>query len=129
VPDENGELHNILDEPRWLDSFQIPRAGGRVVFRSRFADYTGHWTHHCHILAHEDLGMMQLIETASDPAQASYSARSRVASPSASGPATDAIYPRPSLELSYRQNVSFVDQTPTGQAFSGFPIEVPVLEG
>ena len=39
VPDEQGRLHNILDAPRWMDTMTIPR-GGRVVFRSRFADYT-----------------------------------------------------------------------------------------
>ena len=41
VPDEQGRLHNLLDEPRWMDTVSIPRNGGRVVFRSRFADYTG----------------------------------------------------------------------------------------
>ncbi len=38
------------------------RAGGRVVFRSRFADYIGTWVNHCHILMHEDHGMMQAVE-------------------------------------------------------------------
>ena len=41
VPDEQGRLHNMLDAPRWMDTVAIPR-GGRVVFRSRFADYVGH---------------------------------------------------------------------------------------
>ena len=36
VPDENGNLINILDEPRWQDVVWLPRNGGRVVFRSRF---------------------------------------------------------------------------------------------
>ena len=58
VPDEQGRLHNILDAPCWMDTVSIPR-GGRVVFRSRFADYTGYWVNHCHILMHEDHGMMQ----------------------------------------------------------------------
>ncbi len=34
IPDENGELHNILDAPRWQDVIWIPRHTGRVVFRS-----------------------------------------------------------------------------------------------
>jgi hypothetical protein len=45
-----------------MDTVSIPRNGGRVVFRSRFADYTGKWIHHCHILMHEDMGMMQEVE-------------------------------------------------------------------
>ena len=30
--------------------------------RTRFVDYTGLYVQHCHILAHEDRGMMQLLE-------------------------------------------------------------------
>ena len=41
VPDEQGRLHNMLSAPEWMDTVSIPR-GGRVVFRSRFADYVGH---------------------------------------------------------------------------------------
>ena len=80
VPDENGELHNILEEPVWLDIVSIPRNGGRVVFRSRFADYTGTWIHHCHILMHEDMGMMQKIACGEDPAEANYNPKPHVAS-------------------------------------------------
>ena len=58
----------------WWDVFGIPGArvdpnpGGTVIIpgyfkmRSRFADYPGQYVLHCHILAHEDRGMMQLIE-------------------------------------------------------------------
>jgi len=34
--------------------------------RSRFADFTGLYVFHCHILAHEDHGMMQLVEVVSN---------------------------------------------------------------
>jgi FtsP/CotA-like multicopper oxidase with cupredoxin domain len=30
--------------------------------RTRFSDYTGQYVLHCHILAHEDRGMMELVE-------------------------------------------------------------------
>lgn len=30
--------------------------------RSRFADFTGKFVIHCHILGHEDRGMMQVVE-------------------------------------------------------------------
>jgi FtsP/CotA-like multicopper oxidase with cupredoxin domain len=35
---------------------------GYFKMRSRFADFTGQYVLHCHILAHEDRGMMQLVE-------------------------------------------------------------------
>ena len=31
VPDEQGRLHNLLEEPQWMDTVSIPRNGGRVV--------------------------------------------------------------------------------------------------
>ena len=41
----------------------------------------------------------------------------------------NAIYPPPSPEVMYRQNLSFVDSSPElGQVFPGFPIDVPTLE-
>jgi FtsP/CotA-like multicopper oxidase with cupredoxin domain len=58
----------------WWDVFSMPGAkqftvGTKTVvipgyfrFRSRFADYPGQYVLHCHILAHEDRGMMELIE-------------------------------------------------------------------
>jgi len=35
---------------------------GEFTFRSRFLDYTGKFVFHCHILQHEDGGMMQVVE-------------------------------------------------------------------
>ena len=35
---------------------------GHFKFRSNFVDFTGQYVLHCHILAHEDRGMMQLVE-------------------------------------------------------------------
>ena len=35
--------------------------------RSRFVDFTGQYVLHCHILIHEDRGMMQLIEVTATP--------------------------------------------------------------
>jgi FtsP/CotA-like multicopper oxidase with cupredoxin domain len=71
----------------WWDVFPIP--SGRTVtsvtpagkitvnvpgyfkMRSRFVDYTGYYVIHCHILAHEDRGMMTIVEVA--PARTPYS--------------------------------------------------------
>jgi len=129
VPDEQGRLHNLLDEPRWMDTVSIPRNGGRVVFRSRFADFTGRWIHHCHILMHEDMGMMQEVECVDDVSASNATPRARVASDTMTDEDVSAIYPRPSTEVAYRQGLSFVDANPeTGQQFPGFEIEVPKLQ-
>jgi FtsP/CotA-like multicopper oxidase with cupredoxin domain len=129
VPDENGNLHNILEEPRWMDTVPIPRNGGRVVFRSRFLDFVGTWVHHCHILLHEDNGMMQVVECTDESERADYNPRAAVASHAMDAAEVDQIYPPPSIELMYRQGVGFVDPSPeTGQVYPGFPHDPPVLE-
>jgi FtsP/CotA-like multicopper oxidase with cupredoxin domain len=69
----------------WWDTFPIPLAKvvpegtpgavkvndkyvlrGYFKMRTRFVDFTGEFVQHCHILAHEDRGMMQLLEVASN---------------------------------------------------------------
>ncbi|GGG57000.1 hypothetical protein GCM10011374_19790 [Kocuria dechangensis] len=50
-----------LAEPVWLDVVNIP-ARGRVVVRVAFDDFPGRTVYHCHILDHEDLGMMGTVE-------------------------------------------------------------------
>jgi len=129
VPDAKGELHNILAEPTWMDTVPIPRNGGRVVFRSRFDDFVGTWVNHCHILLHEDNGMMQAMECTDDARQVNYRPRPKVASHAMSGAEVDAIYPKPSLEIMYRQNIQFVDPSDVGgYEFPGFPFDVPRLD-
>ena len=54
----NGEP---LAEPVWRDTVVVPRLGS-VTFRSRFLDFTGRLVLHCHMLNHEELGMMQVVE-------------------------------------------------------------------
>ena len=50
----------------WMDTVLIPpqRFGvpGRVVMRTRIRRFIGQFVLHCHILGHEDRGMMQLVE-------------------------------------------------------------------
>ena len=59
----------------WQDTIAIPPAKistnaagqitnvtpGRVTIRQTYLDFTGTYVLHCHILAHEDRGMMQLV--------------------------------------------------------------------
>lgn len=45
----------------WWDDIALP-VGGYVKMRSRFVDFTGAYVLHCHILGHEDRGMMEMVE-------------------------------------------------------------------
>jgi FtsP/CotA-like multicopper oxidase with cupredoxin domain len=54
-----------LAEPIWLDTAIVPR-NGSITFRSRFLDFTGKYMLHCHMINHEDLGMMQVVEVYAD---------------------------------------------------------------
>jgi FtsP/CotA-like multicopper oxidase with cupredoxin domain len=80
APQAPSSTNNI-----WWDVFPIPSgitvswAGtaasvpvpGYFKMRSRFVDYSGYYVIHCHILAHEDRGMMTVVEVA--PAASPYS--------------------------------------------------------
>ncbi|MFL6276708.1 MAG: multicopper oxidase domain-containing protein [Blastocatellia bacterium] len=59
----NNPLMNSQGQP-----VQVP---GYFKMRSRFVDYIGYYVLHCHILAHEDRGMMTVVEVA--PARSLYS--------------------------------------------------------
>jgi FtsP/CotA-like multicopper oxidase with cupredoxin domain len=48
-------------ERDWRDTVVVPR-NGSVTFRSRFLDFTGRFVLHCHMMNHEELGMMQVVE-------------------------------------------------------------------
>lgn len=51
---------------RWQDTIALPGSSisgpGSVKFKTRFSDFAGAFVIHCHILQHEDLGMMQKVE-------------------------------------------------------------------
>jgi len=54
-------------EPYWADTIALPPDGSpfnptSVTFRTRFRDFRGAFVMHCHMLAHEDMGMMQMVE-------------------------------------------------------------------
>ncbi len=53
-------------QPYWADTVALPHGTpehpGSVTFRSRFLDFKGAYVLHCHMLAHEDMGMMQVVE-------------------------------------------------------------------
>ncbi len=54
-------------EPYWADTIALPPGGSptaptSVTFRTRFLDFAGTFVMHCHMIAHEDMGMMQAVE-------------------------------------------------------------------
>jgi len=84
-PDTWKDCHPTIPPNIWWDVFPIPSgspamdkdgipfmddqgkpivAPGYFKMRSRFADYAGQYVLHCHILAHEDRGMMTIVEVA-----------------------------------------------------------------
>jgi hypothetical protein len=54
----NGRPYNARS---LQDTVTLP-AGGTVRIRMRFGDFVGAFVYHCHILAHEDAGMMAVVE-------------------------------------------------------------------
>lgn len=50
----------------WWDTFAIP-PNGYFKMRTRFTDFTGKFVLHCHILGHEDRGMMQVVQVVPKP--------------------------------------------------------------
>lgn len=52
--------------PAWKDVVIVP-ARSAVTVRTRFSDFTGRTMYHCHILDHEDLGMMATLEISARP--------------------------------------------------------------
>lgn len=74
--DGNPLVQPTVTLPVWMDTVNVPAATGfgptgpgpdfkpgSVTFRTRFEDFAGQFVLHCHLLDHEDMGMMQLVET------------------------------------------------------------------
>jgi len=58
-------------QPRdWRDTVQVP-VGGNVTIRFMTKDFTGPFPFHCHVTAHQGVGMMQLVEVVEEPSQCS----------------------------------------------------------
>lgn len=57
----NGELPENSPLRRWQDVVAVP-PGGFVKFLTHYKDFKGRFVIHCHILRHEDRGMMRVVE-------------------------------------------------------------------
>ena len=65
---------NGPDDPtnwRWWDTILVP-FNATVNTRSRYVNYDGKYVFHCHILIHEDAGMMQDFTVYADPSSTDY---------------------------------------------------------
>ncbi|SDY80316.1 Multicopper oxidase [Modestobacter sp. DSM 44400] len=62
-----AEAGRPIDDIRWQDVVNIPAAGGEVTVRVAFDQFGGRTVYHCHILDHEDRGMMGVIEAQQPP--------------------------------------------------------------
>lgn len=52
-----------LSTPLWRDTYVLTKySGDTLTFESNFTDFTGKFVEHCHVIAHEDLGMMSSVE-------------------------------------------------------------------
>ena len=58
VLDRNGVPEPYLS---WKDSVNVPKHS-KVRIAIRFEHFPGKWMYHCHILDHEDMGMMGILE-------------------------------------------------------------------
>lgn len=59
------KINGVAITPYWADTIALPsgsaEAPGSITFRMRFIDFTGPYVMHCHMLVHEDMGMMQAV--------------------------------------------------------------------
>jgi len=58
---------NGQPEPRTYEDTSLIPPNGELIIRTRFTDFDGKFVYHCHILGHEDAGMMGVVEVV-DPA-------------------------------------------------------------
>jgi FtsP/CotA-like multicopper oxidase with cupredoxin domain len=55
------DVPEIQEAKAWKDTVNVPM-GESVRVRIPFQDFPGRMSYHCHILDHEDLGMMAVVE-------------------------------------------------------------------
>jgi FtsP/CotA-like multicopper oxidase with cupredoxin domain len=60
-PGSNNIWQDTIDLPPGKSNADDSITPGSVLIRHQFVDFTGTYVLHCHILAHEDRGMMQLV--------------------------------------------------------------------
>lgn len=123
--DHDGNL-TVYDPPLWMDTANIPR-DGKIVVRLRLQNYQGKAVFHCHILNHEDEGMMSVIEfiTAEPKTETVTSAGGAFVSPDYEGQVTARFQPwsvAVDTEVTYQYHSS--PNQPTVQVAPAIPAEM-----
>ncbi len=55
---DSGYASLYTKTPAWKDTIVVPKMGGKITLLVSIKDYTGMTMFHCHIVEHEDIGMM-----------------------------------------------------------------------
>lgn len=59
----DGHRRSMLDTPLWRDTFVLTgKNDDSFTFETNFLDFIRRFPDHCHIVSHEDLGMMEIVE-------------------------------------------------------------------
>jgi FtsP/CotA-like multicopper oxidase with cupredoxin domain len=66
-PFQVTRINGVRIDPYWADTIALPPGGTpeeptSVTLRVRFLNFRGTFVMHCHMVAHEDMGMMQVVE-------------------------------------------------------------------
>lgn len=64
---DNADGRQMLLRPYWSDTVQVP-ANYSISVRIAFTDFPGITVYHCHILGHEDLGLMGVVQISGNQA-------------------------------------------------------------
>ncbi|MHA3771514.1 tyrosinase family protein [Verrucomicrobiota bacterium sgz303538] len=96
IKDANGIEQ--LAEPVWRDTL-ILHEGWEVRMRTRYEDFAGMFVQHCHILDHEDQGMMQVVEIVDPKAGTAAASTPSGRTPAISLARVSAPYAAPDFEL------------------------------
>lgn len=61
----SGDMEYADLKGEWKDTILVKK-GYTIVFRTKYEQFTGKFVLHCHILDHEDQGMMENVEITAD---------------------------------------------------------------
>jgi FtsP/CotA-like multicopper oxidase with cupredoxin domain len=64
-------------EKIWKDTILVTKGQPAIELRSRYEDFDGTFVLHCHILNHEDKGMMELVEITAEKPVAVHAAKKK----------------------------------------------------
>jgi len=109
------QVEQLTGGPVWRDTIWVPN-NGTVKFRTQYTKFIGTFVQHCHILDHEDQGMMQLVDI-KDPKAPSTAALPTQPVPANGTPAP--AFNRPDGTGTFRSQSEFAGQRHVVFLFKG----------